>query len=709
MKALQRSLRFAAQFALCLTTVLTSVSCTSSGRPPVASVKPYVQTTHGHTRVDDYYWLRQRDNPEVIAYLNAENRHTDAVMRHTRGLQRRLFREMKGRIKENDLSVPERVDDYFYYTRTVEGAQYRVHCRKRGGLDAPEEILLDENELAAGKDYFRLGVFNVSPDHNLLAYSVDDAGDETYTIHVKDLRTGTLLPDRVPNTYYEVAWANDNQTLFYNTLDAAKRPYRIYRHRLGTDATSDVLVHHEPDERFFVQIERTRSDRFLLLTLKSSITSEAWYLDADTPEGVFTVIQPRQQGMEYTVDHHGDDFYIVTNDNAVNFKLVKAPVAAPSKGNWVEVIPYRPTVKIDGVDAFKNHMAVYERDNGLPTLRIMDLSGGGEYGVDFPEPVYTYRAIGNPEFDTNTLRFTYASLVTPPSVFDYNVKTRTRELMKQDEVLGGYDPSQYVSERVFATASDGTQVPISLVYRRDFVKDGTRPALLDGYGSYGFARDPYFSSQRLSLLDRGFVFAIAHIRGGGDLGRPWYEDGKFLHKKNTFTDFIACAEYLIAEGYTSPDRLAITGGSAGGLLMGAVTNMRPDLFKAVVARVPFVDVINTMLDPTIPLTVIEYEEWGNPNDKAYYDYMLSYSPYDNVTAKAYPNLLITAGLNDPRVQYWEPAKWTAKLRSLKTDDNWLLLKTNMGAGHGGASGRYDALKETAFQYAFMLDVLGMTE
>ncbi len=686
------------------------ISCaTPAPTPPVAQVRPQTSSIHGETRVDDYHWLRERDNGDVIAYLEAENRYTEAMTKHTKKMQQRLYKEMKGRIKETDLTVPTKVDDYYYYTRTFEGKQYRVYCRKHGSLEAEEEVLLDANRLAEGEKYFRIGAFKVSPDHNLLAYSVDTAGSEVYTLHVKDLRTGGLLLDEIPGTYYSVEWANDNRTLFYTVLDEARRPYKAYRHVLGSATGDDQLVHHEKDERYFVGLSKTRSRRYLLLNLRSNITTEVRYLDADRPQSVFAIMHPRQQGMEYRVEHHQDHFYIVTNDDAINFKLMKTPVMATAKPNWTEVIPHRQSVKLDGVDAFTSHLAVYERDNGLRTLRIMSLEGEAEHQVQFPEPVYTFFATGNREFDTKVLRFSYMSLVTPRSVFDYNMETRTRKLKKQQEVLGGYDPAEYASERIFATAPDGVRVPISLVYRKGLVRDGKSSMLLAGYGSYGASFDPYFSSDRLSLLDRGLIFAIAHIRGGGDLGRPWYEDGKLLNKRNTFTDFIACAEHLIAQGYTSSDGLLITGGSAGGLLMGAVINMRPDLFKAVVARVPFVDVINTMLDSSIPLTVTEFEEWGNPKEKSFYDYMMAYSPYDNVAAKDYPNLLVTAGLNDPRVQYWEPAKWTARLRVLKTDNNRLLLKTNMGAGHGGASGRYDRLKERAFQYAFMLDVLGITK
>ena len=686
--------------------VLVTGCRTMSVLPPVAKVDPTYRTIHGETRADPYGWLRNRGGADVLAYLEAENDYTKRMMSHTENLQQRLFEEMKGRLKETDLTVPTKHDEYYYYTRTVEGQQYRIHCRKHGSLDAVEEIILDQNELAKGHDYFRLGAFEVSPDHKLLAYSTDTAGSETYTLRVKDLTTGELLPDTVENTYYSLEWGNDNATLFYTVLDEAMRPYRIMRHILGTEASADRIIHEEKDERFFVRVTKTRSKKFLLLRLGSQITSEIRVLDAGNPRGVFTTIEPRRQGVEYSVDHHGDDFYIVTNDEALNFRLMRAPIDSPSRGNWMEVIEHRPAVRLMGVDMFAHHMAIYERQDGLRRLRLRSLADGSEHYVSFDDPVYTFYATGNAEFDTDTIRYSYTSLVTPRSVYDYNMNTRIAELKKRQEVLGGFDPAMYTSQRIVATAKDGTKVPISLVYRKGLVRDGRNPCLLYGYGSYGASMDPRFSSNRLSLLDRGFVYAIAHIRGGSDMGRPWYENGKLLKKKNTFTDFIACAEHVIAEGFTSRDRLAIMGGSAGGLLMGAVTNMRPDLFSAVVAQVPFVDVINTMLDPSIPLTVIEYEEWGNPHEKESYDYMLSYSPYDNVEPKAYPNMLITAGLNDPRVQYWEPAKWTAKLRANKTDDNLLILKTNMGAGHGGASGRYDAIRERAFAYAFIIDQLG---
>ena len=685
---------------------LVVTACREKPVPPRAKQIPKKLEKHGDVRVDPYYWLRERDNPEVIAYLEAENAYTEAMMKHTETLQNALYEEMLGRIKQTDYEVPEKLDDYYYYTRTEEGKQYAIYCRKKGSLDAEEEVLLDQNELAAGKTYFRIGVFRVSPNHQLLAYSVDTTGSEQYTVYIKDLRTGELLPDRIPNTYYSVQWANDNRTLFYNTLDAAHRPFKLFRHRLGADPREDELVHFEEDEAYFLRVTKTRSRRYLLLRLESNTTTEVWYLDADQPDGRFRLIHPRQHEMEYYVAHHGEHFYILTNDaGAKNFKLMRVATRNPAKKYWREVLPHRKEVKIDQVELFANHLVVFERENGTERIRITDLRTQAEHEVAFEEPAFAVMPTTNPDFNTSVLRFKYSSLVTPESVFDYDMETRTRELKKQEEVLGGYDPEQYVSERIFATAPDGVKVPMSLVYKKGLVKDGNNPCYLYGYGSYGAIIEPRFNSNRLSLLDRGFVFAIAHVRGGGMLGRYWYEDGKLLKKKNTFTDFIACAEHLVAEKFTNPKKLVIAGGSAGGLLMGAVTNMRPDLFRAVVAHVPFVDVLTTMLDPTIPLTVIEYEEWGNPNEKEYYDYMKSYSPYDNVEAKAYPNLLVTAGLNDPRVQYWEPAKWTAKLRALKTDENLLLLKTNMGAGHGGASGRYEALKERALEYAFVLECL----
>jgi oligopeptidase B len=684
---------------------VTLIAADPTIQPPVAKLVPQAVTVLGDTRVDNYFWLRDRKNPDTLKYLEDENRYTEAMMKSTDGLQSKLDSEMLGRIQQTDVSVPVKRGGYFYYSRTEEGKQYPIYCRKKGSLDTQEEVLLDGNQMAEGKKYFRVGNFVASPNHKLLAYSVDFEGDEAYTIHVKNLETGKLQSDEIPNTYYSLEWGNDNATFFYTILDPAKRPFKVFRHTLGVK--KDPLVYHETDERFTVELTKTLSRAYILINIGSSLTSEVRYVSADRPKGKFQVVLPRVQETEYDLTHHGDSFFIRTNDGAKTFRVVEAPVKDPSKANWKEVLPARESVTVESATAFKDHLVIEERDRGLTKIRITDFADSQTHYIDFPEPVYTAGLGGNAEYDTKLVRFNYTSLVTPNSVFDYNMETHTRELKKQQDVLGGYQPSQYQSERVYATAPDGVKVPISLVYKKGLVKDGKAPMLLYGYGAYGISIDPTFASDRLSLLDRGFVYAIAHIRGGGDLGKPWHEDGRILTKKNTFTDFIACAEYLISEKYSAPGHIAIMGGSAGGLLMGAVTNMRPDLFSAVVATVPFVDSLNTMLDASLPLTVGEYEEWGNPNESKYYEYMKSYAPYENVAAKPYPNILVTAGLNDPRVSYWEPAKWTAKLRAMKTDKNLLLLKTNLGSGHFGASGRYERLKETAFNYAFILTALGV--
>ncbi len=671
---------------------------------PRAKIVPKQITLHGDTRVDNYFWLRDRSDPDVIPYLEAENRYTEEVMAPAHPLRETLYQEILGRIQETDVSVPVKRDDYFYYTRTEEGKAYSIQCRKHGGPDAPEEILLDSNALAEGQKYFRLGTFAVSPDHRLLAYSTDLEGDESYTIRVKVLSTGQLLPDRIDNTYDSLEWTNDNRTFFYTVLDAAKRPYRAFRHELG--ALSDTLVHQEDDARFNLSLARTRSRQFLFIEIASPLTSELRYVDADHPRGEFRVLLPRRQDVEYDATHHGEYFYIRTNDQAKNFRLMRMEVNNPSEDSWQTVIPARAGVTIEGVDSFEDHIVVYERERGLEKICIRDGDGALSHYVEFPEPVYTVSAAGNAEYKTHLLRFNYTSLVTPVSVFDYDIHTRQRELKKRYEVRGGYHASQYQSERIFAKAPDGGEVPISLVYKKGFELNAASPLLLYGYGAYGHSIEPRFSSDRLSLLDRGFVFAIAHIRGGAELGEEWHDQGKLLQKKNTFTDFIACAEHLLAERYTSTQRLAIMGGSAGGLLMGAVLNLRPELFHAAIAKVPFVDVLNTMLDPSLPLTIAEYEEWGNPEQEEFYRYIRSYSPYDNVEPRDYPAMLVTAGLNDPRVSYWEPAKWVAKLGALKKDANVLLLKTNMGSGHFGPSGRYEGIREVAFDYAFLLRTVG---
>jgi oligopeptidase B len=677
--------------------------------PPIAQKQPKLLVLHEDERIDDYFWMREQNNPEVIAYLEAENTYTGAMMQHTEALQTCLYNEMLARIKETDLSVPYRKDDYYYYSRTQEGQDYPIYCRKKGSLDAPEEVLLDQNKLAEGHEFFSLGVFQVSPNHQLLAYSVDTSGAEQYTLFFLDLTTFELYPENLAQTFFSFAWGNDNKTVFYTKIDATNRPFQLWRHTLGSHPDDDSLIYQEQDEAYFLSVGKTRSEAYILMNLDSKITSEVHYLDANNPTSSFQLIHPRQQGMEYKVEHHTDYFYIVTNEEAINFKLVKTPVASPSKVNWQMVIPHRDEVMLSGVNAFADYLVISERKAGLPILRVQKLSTAEEHTITFPEPTYSMSVGSNPEFNTATLRFNYTSLITPYSVFDYNIETHQRELKKETEVLGGYDRTQYRSEWIMAPASDGTKIPISLVYKQGIQKDGKNPLFLTGYGSYGLSYPASFSSTRLSLLDRGVVIAIAHIRGGGEMGRKWYEDGKFLNKKNTFTDFIACAEHLIDQKWTSSDRLAISGGSAGGLLMGAVLNRYPNLCKVAIAHVPFVDVVTTILDTSLPLSALEWEEWGNPNDKTYYDYMKSYSPYDNVKPQDYPDILITAGLNDSRVKYWEPAKWTAKLRELKTDNNILLLKTNMGAGHGGASGRYENLKETAFEYAYVLDRLGLSE
>lgn len=678
-------------------------------QPPLTKKVAKKISAQGKEWTDNYFWLRDKKNPEVIAHLEAENAYTDTLLKPTEELQRELFKEMKGHIKEEDTSVPTKDGDYSYYSRTEKDKQYRVHCRKKGTIDAPEEIMLDENSLSEGKKYFRLGNFEVSPNHQLLAYSTDEEGDESYTLYVKDLATGKLLKDQIERTYYSLEWANDNKTFFYTTQDAALRPYRLHCHRIGTDAEQDKVVYEERDEMYHLSVSRSKTRDFLFLNIGSSLTSEVRYLDASQSNEEFKVFQPRQHGIEYDIDQHKNRFYIRTNENAKNYKLMETPVTAIDKKNWKEVIAHDPVVKLESVDAYDQFVAVYERTNGLRKIRVINLANKQVNYVAFPENDYMVYEGYNPDYYSRMLRYSYTSLIRPVTTYDYDMKTQKSVVLKENEVPGGFNPALYQTERLFAKATDGTGIPISVVYRKGLQKDGNNPCYLYGYGSYGASMEATFSTNRISLLDRGFVYAIAHIRGGGDMGEEWHDNGKFLKKKNTFTDFINCAEYLIAEHYTNKDKLAISGGSAGGLLMGAVTNMRPDLFKAVIAKVPFVDVMNTMLDATLPLTVGEYEEWGNPDEKEYFDYMMSYSPYDNVEKKAYPNILATAGLNDPRVSYWEPAKWVAKLREMKTDDNKLLLHTNMGAGHGGSSGRFDYLKDIAMEYAFVVDALGLRD
>jgi oligopeptidase B len=670
--------------------------------PPIAPQKPYSYQIHGDTISDPYFWLREKDNPEVIEYLEAENQYTESVLSDYAELREQLYQELKSRIKEDDSSVPAKSDNYYYYSRVEAGKQYSIFCRKKDHLDSPEVVILDCNVLAAGLPYFSLGVFEVSPNHQLLAYSTDTSGSESYTIFFKDLFTAELLSDRLENTYYGSAWANDNRTFYYTVLDDNLRPYRLYRHRLGQPQSADELIYEETDPQFFVSCGKSRDDRFIFFSCAGNITSEVYYISADDPSGTPTLIAPRERGVEYSVTHHEGYFYILTNENAQNFRILRTPVDKLDKSNWQEFIAHDPEVLLEDIDEFKDYLIISDRYQGLQRLRIYYFSDRTFGNIEFPDPTYALFDSANYEYNTHVYRFGYSSLVIPNTIYEYDLRSHTKRVLKQDEIPGGYDASLYTSERVYATSHDGTQVPISLVYAKNLVLDGSNPLYLYGYGSYGYSLDAYFSTKRLSLLERGFVWAMAHIRGGSEMGRKWYEDGKFLNKKNTFHDFIACAEHLIKAGYTSKGNIAISGGSAGGLLVGTVLNWRPDLFKAAIANVPFVDVINTMLDDTLPLTQIEYDEWGNPQQQEFYEYMRSYSPYDNVTAQDYPHILITAGLNDPRVTYWEPAKWTAKLRSLKTDQNLLLLKTNMSAGHSGASGRYEYLKEIALEYTFLL-------
>lgn len=672
--------------------------------PPVA--KKVLKTTnlHGEVLADNYYWLREKTNSDVIGYLEAENKYTEAVMKPTEKLQETIYNEILKRTKQTDLSVPYKLGEYWYYTRTEEGKQYGIYCRKKSSLEAPEQVVLELNELAKGHKFLGLGLYQVSNDGNLLAYSLDTTGFRQYQLHFKNLQSNVLFPDSIGQVN-SASWASDNKTLFYAKEDHAKRPYRLYRHVLG--GKNDEMLYEEKDELYRLGVYRSNDKKFIFLATGSSITSEVRFLPSDHPTGVFKMFLARETGHEYDVDHREGLFYVRTNKNAKNFRLVTTPVDRPEQGSWKEIVAHRPDVKIEGFDLFKNHAVVTERGKGLIQIRMMDFQSGKWQNVDFPEPVYSASPANNPEYDTRMFRFSYQSFITPNSVFDYDMGTGKRTLLKETEVLGGYDRTQYMSERIYARASDGTLVPISLVYKKGIKKDGTNPLLLYGYGSYGASSNVTFSIPRLSLLQRGVVYAIGHIRGGGDLGEQWREDGKLMKKKNTFSDFIACAEHLVKEKYTSKERLAIQGGSAGGLLIGAVLNMRPDLFKAAHTAVPFVDVINTMLDESLPLTVGEFLEWGNPKNKDEYTYMRTYSPYENIAATVYPDILITTSLNDSQVMYWEPAKYTAQMRATKTDKNALLLKCNMGAGHGGASGRYDAFKETAFIYSFLLNSLGV--
>jgi oligopeptidase B len=663
---------------------------------------------HGEDRVDDYYWLRDKGSSEVVSYLNAENAYTDALMKPTEPFQELLYQEMLARIQETDVTVPFRDGDWLYYTRTEKGKQYPIYCRKKKSIEAPESVTLDLNEMAKGEKFFALGTAAVSDDGTRIAYSTDTTGFRQYTLRIKDLRNAELGPEAIERVD-SITWSLDNKTLFYVVEDDAKRPYRLYRHQLGSPSASDRLLYEEKDEMFTLEISRSRSKQYVFLTSRSHTASEVRYLRADRPSSTLQLVAPREKDHEYYLAHRGQDFFIRTNSGGRNFRVVTAPVSHPAPQSWKEIVPHRSEVMLEGLEVFSDHYVLFEREDGLPQIRITDLKTKKSHQVQFPEPAYFLSSAPNPEFKTHKLRFSYQSFITPASVYDYDVRSGEKTLLKRIEVLGGYDPSRYQSERLHAKAADGTAIPISIVYRKGLRRDGSSSMLLIGYGSYGISLPVTFSSDRLSMLDRGVSVAFAHVRGGGEIGKKWHDQGRMMSKRSTFTDFISAAEYLIAQGFTRPEHLVVQGGSAGGLLMGAVTNMRPDLFKAVVALVPFVDVINTMLDTSLPLTVGEFEEWGNPLNQADYEYMRSYSPYDNVEARAYPTILVRTSYNDSQVMYWEPAKYVAKLRAKKTDSNPLVFKINMEpAGHGGGSGRYTKLRETAFDYAFILWQVGVS-
>ncbi|MRX39903.1 prolyl oligopeptidase family serine peptidase [Flavobacterium sp. LC2016-23] len=674
---------------------------------PKANKIPKNLKKHKEIRIDNYFWLNDRENPEVIDYLNQENAYYESMTAHTKDLQNALYEEMKGRIKEDDASVPYFYNGYYYITRFETGQDYPIFSRKKGSLSAAEEILFNCNELAKGHAYFKLGGLSISPDNKFASFGVDIVGRRIYTIQIKNLETGKILEDKIENATGGSVWANDNHTIFYTKQDEVTlRADKVFRHKLNTDSKEDVLVYNETDDTFNVSVSKEKSRKYIVIGSGSTLTTEYRILNSDNPDGKFEVFQPRVRGLEYSISHYEDSFYILTNkDKATNFKLMKTPENKTAKKHWVDLIPHREDVLLEDIEIFRNYLVVEERSNGLNHIRIMPWNGEPDYYLPFGSETYNAYTTTNIDFDTDILRYSYQSLGTPSSVIDFNMKTKTKEILKEQEVLGGkFDKENYVEERIWATARDGVKIPISMIYRKGLEKNGKNPLLLYAYGSYGITMDAYFSSTRLSLLDRGFVFAIAHIRGGEDLGRQWYEDGKLLKKKNTFTDFIDCSKFVINEKFTSSKHLYAEGGSAGGLLMGVIINEAPELYNGVIAQVPFVDVITTMLDDSIPLTTGEYDEWGNPNNKKYYDYMLSYSPYDNVQPQHYPNMYVSTGLHDSQVQYWEPAKWVAKLRELKTNDNLLFLDTNMDAGHGGASGRFEALKDLAKEFSFLLDL-----
>ena len=675
--------------------------------PPVPEQRPRVLEAHGDRRVDAYYWLRDKHDPQVMAYLESENAYADALMARHAELQEALYGEIKGRVQETDTSAPVYHRGFWTYTRTVEGLDYEIYCRRAETMDAPEEVLLDANELARGHDYFDLGYVERSLDENILAYAADFDGSEVHELRFRDLRTGGDLPDVVPGVHYGSAWSADGGTFFYVKPDAAMRPYQVWRHRLGAPVETDVLVAQEDDERFEIGVELSKSEQYIFITASSQVSGDCMYLRSDDPEGVPALMEPRRQDVEYSVDHQEDRFLILTNDGATDFRLMAAPVDSPGRESWTEVVPAREGVRLNFADVHAHHVVLGQRSAGLQRLEVLDSDSGSLHLVEQPEPAYTAFPGSHPDYFGSVMRFFYTSLTSPFSAVDYDMRTRERTVVKEQPVRGGYNREDYVSERLWATSDDGAQVPMSLVYRRGLSVDGDNPALLYGYGAYEHSNDPMFDPARLSLLDRGFVYAIGHVRGGGEMGRAWYENGKYLAKRNTFGDFIACAEHLVALGYTNPGKLAIRGRSAGGLLIGAVVNARPDLFACAVAQVPFVDALTTMLDDKLPLTVNEYEEWGNPEDPEFYRYIKSYSPYDNVSRERYPAMLVTAGLNDPRVSYWEPAKWVAKLRQHNTGGQPILLKTQMGSGHMGPSGRYESWREEAYVMAFVIGRLGL--
>ena len=691
-------------------TLLKNFQLIAKNQPPIAEIIPKELCLHNDVRIDNYYWLKDKEDQRVIDYLEAENAYCEDVMSSTKGFQENLFEEMKSRIKEDDQSVPYKYNGYWYIVKFEKGQDYPVYLRRKDTLEANDELLFDCNEMAKEHKYFKLVGINISPDNSKVAFGIDTVSRRQYTIQIKDLVTGTIFPEKIKNTTGGSSWANDNKTLFYTSKDEQTlRANKIYRHQLNSSSENDTLIYEEQDETFGTTVFKSKSKKYLMITSYSTLTTEYQILDADLPENSFKLFQPRIRGLEYSVRHYNGEFYILTNANgATNFKLLKTPESNTGIDNWKEVIPHRPEVLLEEVDIFKDFLVLSERSNGLNKIRIIRWDQTEDYYLPFNNETYTAYTSTNVEFDTHILRYGYNSLTTPSSVIDFDMVNKTKEIKKEQEVLGGtFSKDNYRSERVWATAEDGTKIPISLVYHKDTKKSPNTPLLLYAYGSYGATIDPYFSTVRLSLLDRGFIYGIAHVRGGEYLGRPWYENGKLLSKKNTFTDFVACSKYLIEKGYTSATHHYAMGGSAGGLLMGAVVNLASALYNGIVAQVPFVDVVTTMLDDSIPLTTGEYDEWGNPNNEKYYNYMHSYSPYDNVSKKTYPNMLITAGLHDSQVQYWEPAKWTAKLRAMKTDSNILLLKTNMDAGHGGASGRFEALKEDALEYAFLLALEGI--